>query len=325
MSYYRTALLLVIASSVANSANGLIVRSMEAADGWQIVFYRSWFLAGALAIVFVVQVGGRVRAALLDLRPWMVVGSLLIATVNTCFILAITHTTVANTMFLLSGAPFFAALLGRIVLGEVVARGVWIAMSVALLGMGVMLWDGLGAGTLFGNSLALLAAFGFGAFAVVLRKGRGVNMLPIVVLGAVLGGLNAALMCGGEFAIPLRDAALLFVWGALLSGDGARHLHVGGRATCRGRSSPSSSSSSSSCPRCGSGSPSTSGRASRPSLAARSCSPPLRAERSRACACGGVEGRTAWFRQPPAVRTRTTGCRLGLRGRPGHLRARKPA
>ena len=225
------ALLLVIASSVANSANGLIVRSMEAADGWQIVFYRSWFLAGALAIVFVVQVGGRVRAALLDLRPWMVIGSLLIAAVNTCFILSITYTTVANTMFLLSGAPFFAALLGRIVLGETVERGVWIAMSVALLGMGVMLWDGLGAGTLLGNALALFAAFGFGAFAVVLRKGRGVNMLPVVVLGAGLGGLNAALMCGGAFAIPLHDAALLFIWGALLSGTvhviftwGSRHV-----------------------------------------------------------------------------------------------------
>ena len=230
-SYYRTALLLVIASSVANSANGLIVRSMEAADGWQIIFYRSWFLAGALAIVFVVQVGGRVRAALLDLRPWMVIGSLFIAAVNTCFILSITYTTVANTMFLLSGAPFFAAILGRIVLGEIVARGVWLAMSVALVGMAVMLWDGLGAGTLFGNSLALLAALCFGAFAVVLRKGRGINMLPVVVLGAMLGGLNGALMCGGEFAIPLRDAALLFVWGALLSGTvhviftwGSRHV-----------------------------------------------------------------------------------------------------
>jgi len=230
-SYYRTALLLVIASAVFNSANGLIVRSMEAADAWQIVFYRSWFLAGALAAVFVVQVGGRVRAALLDLRPWMLVGSLVIAAVNTCFILAITYTTVANTMFLLSGAPFFAALLGRIVLGEAVARGVWVAMGVALLGMAVMLWDGLGAGTLLGNSLALLAALCFGAFAVILRKGRGINMLPVVVLGAVLGGVNGALMCGGEFAIPLRDVALLFVWGALLSGTvhviftwGSRHV-----------------------------------------------------------------------------------------------------
>ena len=217
-SYYRTALLLVIASSVANSANGLVVRSLEAAGAWQIVFYRSWFLAGALAVVFVVQSGGRVRASLRDLRPWMVVGSFMIAAVNTSFIHAITHTTVANTMFLLSGAPFFAALLGRVVLGETVERGVWLAMSVALAGMAVMLWDGLGAGTLFGNSLALLAAFCFGAFAVVLRKGRGVNMLPIVVLGAVLGGANAGILCGGAFAVPLRDAALLFVWGALLSG-----------------------------------------------------------------------------------------------------------
>jgi len=230
-SHYRTALLLVIASAVANSANGLIVRSLDAADDWQIVFYRSWFLAGALAVVFVVQSAGRLQAALRDLRPWMVVGSVFIAAVNTLFILSITHTTVANTMFLLSGAPFFAALLGRLVLGETVARGVWIAMSVALVGMAVMLWDGLAAGTLYGNSLALLAAFCFGAFAVVLRKGRGINMLPIVVFGAVLGGLNGALMCDGGFAVPIRDAALLFVWGAILSGTvhviftwGSRHV-----------------------------------------------------------------------------------------------------
>ena len=134
-------------------------------------------------------------------------------------------------MFLLSGAPFFAALLGRAVLGETVERGVWLAMSVALVGMAVMLWDGLGAGTLFGNSLALFAAFCFGAFAVVLRKGRGVNMLPIVVLGAVLGGVGGGVMSGGAFAIPFRDVALLFLWGAVLSGTvhviftwGSRHV-----------------------------------------------------------------------------------------------------
>ena len=230
-SYYRTALLLVIVSSVANSVNGLIMRSMESAGGWQIVFYRSWFLAGALAVVFVVQSGGRLPAALRDLRPWMVIGSLAIAAVNTCFILSIVYTTVANTMFLLSSAPFFAALLGRLVLGETVERGVWAAMSAALVGMAVMLWDGMGAGTGLGNSLAVLGAFCFGTFAVVLRKGRGVNMLPIVILGAVLGGINAAVMSGGAFSIPFHDIALLFVWGALLSGTvhviftwGSRHV-----------------------------------------------------------------------------------------------------
>ena len=216
--YYRLALLLVIASSVANSGSGLIVRSMDSAGGWQIIFYRSCFLSVALGVVFVVQNGWRVRGALRDLRPWALLGSLCIASVNTCFILALTYTTVANTMFLLSAAPIFTALLGWIVLGESVARGVWVAMGVALVGMGVMLWDGVGAGTLFGNALAMMAALSFGIFVVVLRKGRGVNMLPVVILGTVLAGVFAAFMCEWAFSISYHDVALLFLWGALLAG-----------------------------------------------------------------------------------------------------------
>ena len=82
------------------------------------------------------QSGGRVRSALRELRPWALLGSLAIASVNTCFILAMTYTTVANAMFVLSAAPFFAALLGWIVLGETVERGVWVAMGVASPGSG---------------------------------------------------------------------------------------------------------------------------------------------------------------------------------------------
>ena len=216
--HYRLALFLVIASSVANSGSGLIVRSMDSAGGWQIIFYRSCFLAIALCIVFGVQSGWRVRAAIRELRPWALLGSVAIATVNTCFILSLTYTTVANTMFSLSAAPFFTALLAWVVLGERVARGVWIAMGVALVGMGVMLWDGLAAGTLLGNALAVMAALGFGIFVVILRKGRGVNMLPVAILGTVLGGIFAAFMSGGTLSISWHDVALLFMWGTLLSG-----------------------------------------------------------------------------------------------------------
>lgn len=215
---YRLALLLVIASSVGNSGSGLILRSMDSADGWQVIFYRSCFLTLALGIVFVVQSGWRVRATIRELRPWALLGSLCIAFVNTCFILALTYTTVANTMFLMSAAPFFAALLGWLVLGERVERGVWLAMGVALVGMGVMVWDGLGAGTLFGNALAVASAFGFGVFVVVLRKGRATNMLPIVILGTVLAAVNAAVLSGWSFSISHHDLALLFFWGALLAG-----------------------------------------------------------------------------------------------------------
>ena len=43
-------------------------------------------------------------------------------------------------------------------------------------------------------------------------------MLPVVILGTSLGGLNAAFMSGWALSISFHDAALLFVWGALLSG-----------------------------------------------------------------------------------------------------------
>ena len=216
--HYRLALLLVIASAVANSANGLILRSMDSAGGWQVIFYRSCFLAGTLSVVFVLQSGWRVQAALWELRAWALLGVVAVAAVNTCFILSMTYTTVANTMFVLSAAPFFTALLGWLVLRETVERGVWIAMCVALTGIGVMLWDGLGAGALLGNALAVMAAFCFGTFVVVLRKGRAVNMLPVVILGTMLGALNAAFMSGWALSISFHDVALLFIWGALLSG-----------------------------------------------------------------------------------------------------------
>lgn len=229
--YHRLALLLVLASSIGNSGSGLIVRLMDSADGWQIIFFRSCFLATTLGVVYVVQSGWRVRAALRELRPWALLGSLAIATVNVCFILSLTLTTVANTMFLLSAAPFFTALLGWLVLGEKVARSVWIAMGTALFGMGLMLWDGLGAGTLFGNALAVMAALCFGTFVVILRKGRGVNMLPVVILGTLLSAAFAAFMSGWALSISWHDVGLLLLWGTLLSGTvhviftwGSRHV-----------------------------------------------------------------------------------------------------
>ena len=215
---YRLALFLVIASAFANSLNGLIVRVIDSATDWQIIFWRSLFLTGGLLTVFVAQYGWRIGGALRELRPWALLGSLAIASVNTFFILSLTHTTVANTMFLLSAAPFFTALLGWLVLGETVERGVWAGMVVALVGIGVMLWDGRGAGTLLGNAFAVATALSFAGFVVVLRKGRAVNMLPVVILGTVLGTVNAAFMCGWALSISLHDAGLLFVWGAIISG-----------------------------------------------------------------------------------------------------------
>ena len=214
---YRLAILVVLASSVVNSVNGLLLRAIELASPWQIIALRSGALAAALIGVFLVQQRFEVLSALRQLGRWSLLGALMIGITNTAVIWSMSHTTIANTMFILSAIPFFTALLARIFLGEKVSTGLWVAMSAALAGIGIMLGDGFGSGTLFGNALAVLCALAFSCFVVILRHGRHLNMLPIIILGSLLNAGYAAAMAGFDLAVPGRDLAIALFWGGFLS------------------------------------------------------------------------------------------------------------
>ena len=214
---YRLAILVVLASSVFNSVNGLLLRSIEEANPWQIIAIRSGALAAALTAVFLFQQRHEVFSALRRLSWWGVLGAVMLATTNTAVVWSMSHTTIANTMFILSAVPFFTALLGWIFLRERVGAGLWVAMLIALAGIAIMLGDGLGGGTLFGNALAVLAAFSFACVVVVLRHGRNQNMLPIVVLGSLLACGFSSSMSGMDLVVPVSDFAIAFAWGGIIS------------------------------------------------------------------------------------------------------------
>ena len=214
---YKLAILVVLASSVVNSVNGLLLRSIEEAHPWQIIAIRSGALAAGITAVFLLQQRHEVFSALRRLSWWGLIGALMLATTNTAVVWSMSHTTIANTMFILSAAPFFTALLGWIFLRERVSAGLWAAMLVALAGIGIMLGDGLSGGTLFGNALAVLAAFSFACVVVVLRHGRNQNMLPVIILGSLLACACASAMSGMDLAVPLSDFAIAFTWGGVIS------------------------------------------------------------------------------------------------------------
>ena len=214
---YRLAIFLVIASSAINSVNGLLLRSIESATPWQIIAIRSAALAVALIGVFLVQQRREILSALRGVGSWGLFGAVAIGATNSGFVWAMSHTTIANAMFILSAVPFFTALLARVFLNERVDRGLWLAMGAALAGIGIMLGDGLGAGHFLGNALAVFSALGFACFVVILRRGRRTNMLPIVILGSLLSALSAAAMTGFDLAVPAGDLAIALVWGGVLS------------------------------------------------------------------------------------------------------------
>ena len=221
----------MVVAAVCWSSGGLLVRALSITNAWEIVFWRSLFMALFVAGVLLVMHGGRMLQAVLAIgRPGVIAGAFLAGTFF-FFIASLTHTTVANTFVLMSVSPFLVAIAGRVVLHEPVPRRTWVAMAVALAGMVVMFADAIDAGRLWGNLLALGVSCCFAGQVMVLRKYHAhVDMLPqVMVAGAI--SLALAGVLAPPFAATGRDLGILALMGCVQLGAGcllataaSRHL-----------------------------------------------------------------------------------------------------
>ena len=215
------------------SLGGLLIRLVEAASGWQIVLFRSIALAITLTLIIALRHRGRLVAAFRHVGWNGVAAALALAGGFIGFVLALQHTSVANAVFMLGASPFFAAFLGRLVLGETIRRATALAMAAALAGILVMVGGGLVIGTIRGNLLALGASFGFAIFSVLLRRGRERDMLPCVAIAGVIAALIAlpvvlagAPSIASALVLSPRDLALCAVMGARAGRRRAHPVHA---------------------------------------------------------------------------------------------------
>ena len=216
-AHHRLAVMLVLMSSTVNSVGGLILRSIDAAGPWHVLLYRQGALSLALLLVLLSRHRGRVVPEFIGIGRYGVVAGLAMATGATCFIHSLSNTTVANTLFILSATPFVTAVLGWVWLKEPVRRRTWFAMTLALVGIAIMVGGGFAAGTIFGNVMALATVFCFSCFVVLLRRGRATNMMAAVVVGSSISAINAAFILKGNFAISIHDLVFCIAWGGVLS------------------------------------------------------------------------------------------------------------
>ena len=217
---HRKGIALIVGACLCWSSAGVLVRSMEVHDGWKITFWRSLFMTLFLLGVISFQHGRRLPERMRAMGWPGIVTGLLFALMFISFILALSTTTVANTLVLGSVSPFVAALFGRIFLGEAVLPRTWIAMIAALGGIVVMFYDSLTGGGWTGNLIALCIPIAFATSVVILRKSRTeVDMIPSIFLAGVFSVIMTL-----PFALPLSvstgDLALLATMGVVQLGLG---------------------------------------------------------------------------------------------------------
>jgi drug/metabolite transporter, DME family len=229
---YRTGVLLVLVAAVLWSLMGLMIRQIVEAGTWAVLFWRSAGMVPVLMLVIRLRKGPGVLAKVIAVGWPGVIGGLGLVLAFAGAIFAIQATTVANTVFLFSAAPFLTAILGWVLLREPVRAATWGAIALAGIGMFVMVREGLAAGALAGNVAALLSALGFAIFTIALRWGKLAEMMPAVVLGGVFSMLTAGIVSmvqAETLMVPLHDIAIAMGMGAVILAIGMAFYTLGSR------------------------------------------------------------------------------------------------
>jgi drug/metabolite transporter (DMT)-like permease len=215
-----------VLAALAWSTAGVLQRGLSVSTADQLAGRALFAVLGLLLYVAVSERRRLVRAFRSIGGGGLAVAALMAAS-STGFIVALNHTTVANVLFMQALAPIIAAVLGMAVLGEHVTGRTWLALLVAVVGVGLMV-GGPGRPGALGGSMSFLMALSFAAMLVVTRHRSDVSMAPATCLSQALVFVAAAPFAHAR-AVGGRDLLLLVLLGVGQIGLGLVFLTIGAR------------------------------------------------------------------------------------------------
>ena len=197
---------MVIAPLLWSSA-GVVTRHIQKAQPFEQVFWRSLF---AFAFVFLYLVARKTNPwASIRAAGWPGLASgLMWAIMFTAFLFALSLTTTANALVVMSVSPLLTALFASMFLKDPVPLRTWLAAGAAAIGIAYMFGSSF-EGHLLGMAIASLIPVAAAINVVILRASAArLDLVPAVMLGGALSCLIAL-----PFALPMsatgRDVALL--------------------------------------------------------------------------------------------------------------------
>ena len=226
MSTRRRGQLYIAAAAVAWSTAGGLQRELSVGTTTQIAGRALFAFVALTSFVAIRNRGGTVAA----FRTMGVAGlgvAVCTALASGFFIVALNHATVANVLFMQAVSPIAAALLAWVALGERVTGRTAIAMTVALLGVGLMV-GGPGSGGVIGVGASLIMTLAFAVGIVITRHRRDISMAPAICLSQLL-----IVLVVGPFSHPAsvgqHDLVVLLLLGVGQMGLGLLLFTMGTR------------------------------------------------------------------------------------------------
>ena len=214
------AIKMMITSAIIVSTAGLIFRTLDNIEAFEIVFFRGLALIFSMLCTIPILYQNEAVKTVKSVGIAGILGATFFTGAQIFYIFAFSNTTVANTTFTIAIAPFLTALIAWVVLKELISRQTVIAMSVAAIGITFIIAGDLSAEGKLGIFFAFMTACCFSCFAVTLRRNKHIEMLPVLLLTGIFSSSIGLLMSEWQVMPSIKDIALCFVWGGLLQGVG---------------------------------------------------------------------------------------------------------
>lgn len=210
---HRKGLLITAFGGLMLTADIPLIR-LSQSDAWSVLAIR-----GGLTALAALLAWGAIRVLFkrsLPLIPGkaglLVVALYGIASIT--FMLAVYNTSTANLVFILALNPMFSALLAWWLVGEKPKPQTFVAMAVMIFGVALIVSDGMQAGNLFGDLLALASSFLLACAITASRKSR-TDMGFTPLFGAIAPALVGLAMAGGPSGLVLGDPIWLVLNGLI--------------------------------------------------------------------------------------------------------------
>ena len=212
------------------SYGGILVKSFEGSDLWQILLYRSIFCFLTVGVfLFFTYKKETFKRFKTSGFPGLVAG-FFISLGFTAYVFAMYNTTVANVNFTITTQTIFLALFGYLFLGEKISVYTLISIILAMSGVLLMVGNSLSTGGFLGNVVALVMPIAFAVLIIIVRKYPLVDMVPAMFVAAFLSAIYASFLVNSFYISP-KDLLFSFLLGTFQIGFGFICITIGSKNT----------------------------------------------------------------------------------------------
>ena len=222
--------LLVFLGALSLSFGGVIVKSFEGANLWQILFWRSSFFIIVVTVFLIFTYKNNFFLSFKKSGLPGILGGIILSSGFCGYVFAMYNTTVANTNFIIQTQTIFLAVFGYFFLKEKISKITLASIVLAISGIILMVGSDLSSGQMSGNIAAFVMPISFAILIIIIRKYPSIDMVPLQLYAGVVAMVIGYVFAGKIIMSP-HDIFLGFLAGFFQLGFGFILITIGARKT----------------------------------------------------------------------------------------------